>query len=103
MREVVPPPAPPKAAAAPATTDPSADLMELLRSHNAKVRSEMVGKPAYEPRTQSVAAMREWEKRTGSKYSELDAAGRWAANQEINAWKAEQDKASQAALLGGAS
>jgi hypothetical protein len=66
------------------------DIMELLRSHNSKVRQEMKSKPAYEPRTQSVTAMREWEKRTGKKYSELDHAARWAANQEINEWVAEQ-------------
>ena len=60
-------------------------LQELLKSHNAKFKE----KPKYEPRTQSVAQMREWEKRTGKQYMGLSYEERVAANQEINMWAKE--------------
>ena len=50
MREVVAPPTAPPSGAGKGAVGDGVDLMQLLRSHNAKVRSEMVSKPAYEPR-----------------------------------------------------
>ena len=58
------------------------DIAQLLRQHNAR----FVKKPTYEPRTQSVAAMREWERRSGKVYASLSVEARIQANQEINAW-----------------
>ena len=59
--------------------------MELLRAHNSKTKPVGATRPTYEPRTSSVAAMREWEKRTGQKYAELSVEERAAANAEIHA------------------
>ena len=70
------------AAAGAATTD---ELMEMLRSHNSKVRASappVSSGPA--PRTHSVADIRAWEKRTGKKWANLTHPERWAANEEIN-------------------
>ena len=55
-----------------------------------QVRAQMpqISMPTYEPRTQSVAAMREWERRTGRTYASLTHPERWAANNEINEWTA---------------
>ena len=108
-----PPPSPPRQAppplraatsaranpARPATTAPTAgrkggsarrsvgtaeeeELKHLLRSHNSKFAA---AKTLYEPRTQSVAAMREWERRSGRSYASLSVEERVQANQEINA------------------
>jgi hypothetical protein len=66
--------------------------MEMLKAHNARVLAQSRSKPnpahTYEPRTQSVAAMREWEKRSGRKYLSLSHTERWEANQQINEWAA---------------
>lgn len=60
-------------------------LLQLLRSHNAKFAT----KPTFEPRTRSVAQVREWENRTGQQYAKLSYDERLAANQEITAWLRE--------------
>ena len=72
--------APPARGGAPAAS--ADDLAQLLRSHNAKFAAAKT----YEPRTQSVAAMRAWEKRSGRAYASLSVEERIQANQEINAW-----------------
>ncbi|KAL1518460.1 hypothetical protein AB1Y20_002752 [Prymnesium parvum] len=61
-------------------------LLEMLRSHNAKFAT----KPKFEPRTRSVAQVRDWEKRTGLMYGKLSYEEREAANKEITAWLQEQ-------------
>ena len=58
------------------------ELKHLLRSHNSKFAA---AKTLYEPRTQSVAAMRDWERRSGRTYATLSVEERVQANQEINA------------------
>jgi len=58
------------------------ELKDLLRSHNSKFAAT---KTLYEPRTQSVAAMRDWERRSGRTYATLSVEERVQANQEINA------------------
>ena len=62
--------------------------MSLLRSHNAKFAT----KPTYEPRTQSVSAMREWERQTGRKYASLSVEERTQVNAEINAQHRAQEQ-----------
>ena len=69
-----------------ASGDDLGDLMELLKAHNSKHKPVGATKPSYEPRTSSVSAMREWEKKSGKKYLTLSVEERIAANQEINSW-----------------
>ena len=83
------------AASTPAGDENQLDLAELLRSHNAKVRAKH--KPAYEPRTQSCAAIKAWEKRTGRNFFKLSYQERWEAQQEIVAYNAQQQSEATAA------
>lgn len=71
-----------KTVQAASVADKEQALKELLRSHNAKFAPPS----QYEPRTQSVKQMREWERRTGRQYAALSVEERRAANCEINEW-----------------